>query len=70
MCDILVIRPLFFLNKTYAVGTQKNSFKEAIYSKMKFFQIFFPGISSECQTIWIQIRFEILPGMFWVQTGL
>ena len=30
--------------------------------------VFFLGIRSECPTVWIQIRHDILEGLFWVQT--
>ena len=37
-----------------------------------FFSIFFSnnlsGIPSECQTVWIQIRRDVLSGLIWVQT--
>ena len=35
---------------------------------MKFFQKNLSGIPSECQTVWIQIRPDILSGLIWVQT--
>ena len=32
------------------------------------FQKIISGIPSECQTVWIQIRPDILSGLIWVQT--
>ena len=29
---------------------------------------FLSGIPSECQTVWVQIRPDVLSGLFWVQT--
>ena len=34
----------------------------------EIFQKNLPGIPSECQTVWIQIRPDILSGLIWVQT--
>ena len=33
-----------------------------------FFQKILSGILSECQTVWIQIRADILSALIWVQT--
>ena len=40
------------------------------FLEINFFQNFFQlsGIPSECQTDWIQIRPDLLSGLFWVQT--
>ena len=32
------------------------------------FSIFFSGMPSECQTVWMQIRLNVLSGLIWVQT--
>ena len=37
-------------------------------SKSFFFRKTLSGIPSECQTVWIQIRPDILSGLIWVQT--
>ena len=33
-----------------------------------FFRKILSGISSECQTVWIQVKPDILLGLIWVQT--
>ena len=38
------------------------------FFKINFFENFFKETPSECQTVWIQIRADILMGLFWVQT--
>ena len=51
-------------------------FKQAFLSSVDFFIFFLnklfqtnlSGIPSECQTVWIKIRPDILPGLTWVQT--
>ena len=40
----------------------------ADFSQNKLFRKTLSGIPSECQTDWIQIRPDILPGLIWVQT--
>ena len=37
-------------------------------SSADFFIKILSGIPSECQTVWIQIRPDILSGLIWVQT--
>ena len=37
-------------------------------SKSTFFPKLSPRISSECQTVWIQIRYNVLPALKWIQT--
>ena len=39
-----------------------------IFFQNYFFQKILSGISSECQTVWIQIRPDSLSGLIWVQT--
>ena len=38
------------------------------FFKINFFSDNISGIPSECQTIWIQIRPDVLSGLIWVQT--
>ena len=38
-----------------------------LFSK-SFFRNIFSGIPSECQTVWIQIRPDVLSGLVWIQT--
>ena len=38
------------------------------FQKFFFFRKILSGIPSECQTVWIQIRPNILLGLIWVQT--
>ena len=38
------------------------------FSKSSFFQKILSGIASRCQTVWIQIRPDIMSGLIWVQT--
>ena len=40
-----------------------------ILFKNKLFRKILLGIPSECQTVWIQIRPDILSGLMWVQPG-
>ena len=35
--------------------------------KIIFFEKFPSGMPPECQTLWVQIRPNILPGLIWVQ---
>ena len=39
-----------------------------IFLKNQYIWKFLSGIPSECQTVWIQIRSDILSGLIWVQT--
>ena len=39
-----------------------------LFSLINFFQKNLSGIPSECQTVWIQIRSDVLSGLIWVQT--
>ena len=39
-----------------------------LFSKTFFFPKILSGVPSECQTVWIQIRPDILSGLIWVQT--
>ena len=39
-----------------------------IFYKINYFEKLFPGIPSQCQTVWIQIWRDILSGLIWVQT--
>ena len=39
-----------------------------IFFKINFFQKILSGIPSECQTVWIQIRPEIILGLILLQT--
>ena len=41
----------------------------ADFSQNQLFQKFLSGTPSECQTVWIQIRPNILSGLIWVQTA-
>ena len=34
----------------------------------QLFRKILSGISSDCQSVWIQIRSEVLSGLIWVQT--
>ena len=43
-------------------------FRLLIFFKTKFLKINHPGPQSECQTVWIQIKTEILFVFIWVQT--
>ena len=38
------------------------------FFKLTFLQKYLSGIPSECQTVWIQIKPGVLPGLIWVQT--
>ena len=38
------------------------------FKKNQLFQKFLTGTLSECQTVWIQIRTNLLSGLIWVQT--
>ena len=40
----------------------------ADFFQKKYFRNFFIEILSECQTVWIQIRPDILSGLIWIQT--
>ena len=40
----------------------------ANFSQDKYFQKILSGIQSECQTVWIQSRSEVLSGLILVQT--
>ena len=39
-----------------------------IFFRLTFFTKNLSGIPSECQTVWIQIRPNVLSGLIWVQT--
>ena len=39
-----------------------------IFFKINFFEKVFQKITSECQTVWIQIRPDIMSGLIWIQT--
>ena len=39
-----------------------------VFFKLTFFQKHLSGIQSECQTVWIQIRSDVLSGLIWIQT--
>ena len=43
-------------------------FRLLTFFQIKFLKINHPGPPSECQTVWIQIKTEILPVFIWVQT--
>ena len=43
-------------------------FRLLTFFKIKFLKINHPGSPSECQTIWIQIKTDILLVFIWVQT--
>ena len=43
-------------------------FRPLTFFKMKFLKINHPGRSSECHTVWIQIKTDILLVFIWVQT--
>ena len=43
-------------------------FRLLTYFKIKFLKINYPGPLSECQTVWIQIKTDILLVFIWVQT--
>ena len=43
-------------------------FRLMTFSKIKFLPINHPGPPSECQTVWIQIKADILLVFIWVQT--
>ena len=38
------------------------------FFKINFFQIILSGIPSECPTVWIWVRLDVLSGLTWVQT--
>ena len=38
------------------------------FFEINYFEKIILGIPSECQTVWIQIRPDILSGLIWVQT--
>ena len=38
------------------------------FSKITFFLKILSGVPSECQTVWILIRPDVLSGLIWVQT--
>ena len=40
----------------------------ADFFQNQLFQKVLSGIPSGCQTVWIQVRPEVLSGMIWVQT--
>ena len=40
----------------------------ADFFQNQFFRKILSGIRSECQTVWIQIRPDVLSGLIWVQT--
>ena len=42
----------------------------AVFIQNQFFRKILSVIPSECQTVWIQIRPDILSGLIWVQTVL
>ena len=39
-----------------------------IFFKINLFEIILSGIPLECQTVWIQIRPDVLTGLIWVQS--
>ena len=39
-----------------------------IFFKINFFKKFLSGIPSDCQTVWNQIRPDIMSGLIWSQT--
>ena len=43
-------------------------FRLLTFFKIKFLQINRPGSPSECQTVWIQIKTDVLLVFIWVQT--
>ena len=43
-------------------------FRPLTFFKIKFLKINHPGPPSECQTVWIQIKTDILLVFIWVQT--
>ena len=43
-------------------------FRQLTFFKIKFLKINHPGPPSECQTVWIQIKTDILLVFIWVQT--
>ena len=43
-------------------------FRPLTFFKIKFLKINHPGTPSECQTVWIQIKTDILLVFIWVQT--
>ena len=40
----------------------------ASFFEYQFFRKILSGLPSECQTVWIQIRPDLLSGLIWVQT--
>ena len=36
--------------------------------KNELFKIILPGTLSECQTVWVQVRLNVLSGLLWAQT--
>ena len=43
-------------------------FRLLTFFKIKFLKINLPGPPSECQTVWVQIKTDILLVFIWVQT--
>ena len=39
-----------------------------IFSKSSFLKKNLSGMPSECQTVWIQVRPDVLSGLIWIQT--
>ena len=59
----------FLFQSLYLLGNFALFLSSADFiSKSTFFRNISPGISSECQTVWIQIRYKVLPGLKWIQT--
>ena len=57
------------LNFCWLLGNFHAFFlSSADFFQNQLFQIILSGILSECQTVWIQIRSDILSGQIWVQT--
>ena len=50
------------------LGIFSYFFVVCCFYKINFFKKILSGIPSECQTVWIQIRLDILSGLIWVQT--
>ena len=51
-------------------GTHLHAFCRLLifFFKINFFEKNIPGISPECQTVWIQVRPDILSGLIWAAT--
>ena len=56
------------MSLTICLLVSHTFWSSADFFKINFFKKILSGIPVECQTVWIQIRTDILAGLIWDQT--